>query len=241
MPSKKILSGLKPGLDSLTCTGTFHGGKVSRRRDTRPRSAATLRGLESRENGSVSAAVFDHISDDDIDPVNGAGTTDARVAAAHDQFSIAHGVDRALFGSQLEVEVGESLAPPVTDVVVGLDQPRQEGLALEVDDVEIRPLVRTLLLRLGNSCDPFTLDDDRGVRDRVHCRASISFAWVKVRPFFVVGEIMVWNLHPSFQHKMRTNTILRSSVQTSGELLCRPSRRSPSHRSTRLFCPYTPC
>ena len=28
MPSKKILSGLKPGLDSLTCTGTFHGGKV---------------------------------------------------------------------------------------------------------------------------------------------------------------------------------------------------------------------
>jgi hypothetical protein len=31
VPSKKILSGLKPGLDSLTCTGTFHGGKVTRR------------------------------------------------------------------------------------------------------------------------------------------------------------------------------------------------------------------
>ena len=29
MPSKKILSGLKPGLASLTCTGTFHGGKVT--------------------------------------------------------------------------------------------------------------------------------------------------------------------------------------------------------------------
>ena len=38
LPSKKILSGLKPGLDSLTRTGTFHGGKVS------PRVRAVLAG-----------------------------------------------------------------------------------------------------------------------------------------------------------------------------------------------------
>ena len=119
MPSKKILSGLKPGLDSLTCTGTFHGGKVTG--TTWVAKEVNSSGVINFENGTlVTGGLVSSLSD-----LRGMGTIHAR--------GLVSDID-LVFDSQSSLAQSFRLDDAERDITINLEAGGTASIGVGYDD-----------------------------------------------------------------------------------------------------------
>jgi len=119
VPSKKILSGLKPGLDSLTCTGTFHGGKVTG--TTWVAKEVNSSGVINFENGTlVTGGLVSSLSD-----LRGMGTIHAR--------GLVSDID-LVFDSQSSLAQSFRLDDAERDITINLEAGGTASIGVGYDD-----------------------------------------------------------------------------------------------------------
>ena len=111
-------------------------------------------------------AFVDQVTDRHVDPVQGAGTGDSRIAAAQRELGVLDGIDRRALDRELQIEILELADAPERDVEMALDQAGHQRLAREVDGAEVAVRALAEVRRTPYPRDLVAFDENGSAVDR---------------------------------------------------------------------------